>query len=78
MEAKMVVLKSGGVKWVPMMNSEEIMEVTEAYEGFCVVCGETASGVEPDSHEYICESCGQPGVYGYEELMLMGEVELTD
>lgn len=61
-----------------MMSSEEFMEVTEAYEGFCITYGETASGVEPDAHEYICKSCGQPGVYGYEEMMLMGEVIITD
>ena len=78
MEAKMVAMKSGCVKWVPEMTSEEFVEVTEACEGFCITCGETASGIEPDAHEYICESCGQPGVYGYEELMLMGEVELAD
>ena len=78
MEAKMVALKSGGMKWVPEMSSEEFMDVAEAYEGFCIICGETASGVEPDANEYICEGCGQPGVYGYEELMLMGDVELTD
>jgi hypothetical protein len=74
----MVALKSGGVKWVPIMSLEEFTEATEACEGFCIICGETAAGVEPDAHEYICESCGQPGVYGYEELMLMGEVELAD
>jgi hypothetical protein len=78
MEAKMVALKSGGVKWVQEMSSEEFVEVTESNEGFCMTCGETASGVEPDAREYVCECCGQPAVYGYEELMLMGEVELTD
>ena len=78
MEAKMVALKSGGMKWVPEMSSEDFMEVTEAYEGFCMVCGETASGIEPDACSYTCESCGQPGVYGYEELLLMGDVLLTD
>jgi hypothetical protein len=78
MEAKMIELKSGRTKWVPMMSSEEFTDATEAYEGFCIICGETASGVEPDANEYMCECCGQPGVYGYEELMLMGDVELTD
>ncbi len=78
MEAKMIELRTGRVKWVPEMSSEEFVEVTEAYEGFCVVCGETASGVEPDAREYICECCGQPGVFGLEELMMMGDVELID
>lgn len=38
--------------------------------GFCIVCGEDAEGVEPDARRYECESCGQRGVYGAEELLL--------
>lgn len=38
--------------------------------GFCVKCGAEASGVEPDAREYECESCGEKGVYGAEELLL--------
>src|SRR3954468_18794616 len=51
--------------------------VTEAVErahtsledpGFCIRCGAEAAGVEPDARKYDCESCGEPGVYGAEEL----------
>lgn len=38
--------------------------------GFCVRCGAEADGVEPDARKYECESCGEPGVYGAEELLL--------
>lgn len=38
--------------------------------GFCIACGEEAEGVEPDARRYICESCGQAGVYGADELLL--------
>lgn len=41
------------------------------YAGFCTACGEEAYGVEPDARKYVCESCGQPRVYGAEELLLM-------
>ena len=53
--------------------------VTEALErahssldnpGFCIRCGAEAEGVEPDARKYECESCGEPGVYGVEELLL--------
>jgi predicted amidophosphoribosyltransferase len=53
--------------------------VTEALErahssldnpGFCIRCGAEAEGVEPDARKYACESCGEPGVYGVEELLL--------
>jgi len=43
MDAKMLALKSGGVKWVPIMSSEEFTDGAEAYVGFCDVCGESAS-----------------------------------
>jgi hypothetical protein len=38
--------------------------------GFCICCGAEALGVEPDARQYECESCGDPGVYGAEELLL--------
>ena len=53
--------------------------VTEAVErahtsldnpGFCIICAAEAEGVEPDARKYGCESCGEPGVYGAEELLL--------
>lgn len=53
--------------------------VTEAVErghssldnpGFCTWCGAEAEGVEPDARKYPCESCGEPGVYGAEELLI--------
>ena len=52
--------------------------VTEAVErshssldnpGFCTRCGADAEGVEPDARRYECEACGEPGVYGAEELL---------
>ena len=38
--------------------------------GFCIVCGADAEGVEPDARKYECEACGEPGVYGAEELLM--------
>ena len=38
--------------------------------GFCIVCGANAESVEPNAREYQCEACGQPGVYGAEELLM--------
>jgi hypothetical protein len=39
--------------------------------GFCIKCGAEAEGVEPDARRYECESCGEAGVYGAEELLIM-------
>ena len=38
-------------------------------EGFCVRCGASRSGCEPDAREYPCESCGENAVYGACELV---------
>jgi hypothetical protein len=38
--------------------------------GFCICCGADALGVESDARRYECESCGESGVYGPEELLL--------
>lgn len=39
--------------------------------GFCTDCGAEVDGVEPDAREYECEHCGEPSVYGAEELLMM-------
>ena len=39
--------------------------------GFCIKCGGEAEGVEPDARRYECEVCGEDGVYGADELLLM-------
>jgi hypothetical protein len=38
--------------------------------GFCIACGEEASGCEPDACGYICKICDEPKVYGAEELFI--------
>lgn len=40
--------------------------------GFCIHCGAEAIHVEPDAANDPCEPCGRRGVYGAEELLLMG------
>jgi len=44
--------------------------------GICLACGEEAYGVEPDARNYECESCGKSEVFGLEEAVLGGDVEL--
>lgn len=38
--------------------------------GLCLSCGNEQDGCEPDARRYICEACGEPAVYGAEELLL--------
>jgi len=53
-------------------HKEEILAAVEAddYTGFCCHCGAEAYGVEPDGRGYVCSCCGEPAVYGAEELLL--------
>ena len=65
------------MKLHPSITLERVERAVERHNssldnpGFCVKCGADAEGVEPDAREYECESCGEPGVYGAEELLMV-------
>jgi hypothetical protein len=63
------------MKMHPSLTEERIMTAAEDLlglddPGFCIICGADAYGVEPDARRYVCEACGERGVYGAEELAL--------
>jgi hypothetical protein len=65
--------------WHPSITIERVMKAVE-FEmftledpGFCLACGEEASGCEPDARNYLCENCGKLEVFGAKELLLIGE-----
>lgn len=59
----------------PKITLTRVMRAVEQDDclGFCTACGAKAHNVEPDAREYACESCGEPKVYGAEELLFMAE-----
>lgn len=59
------------------MPAAEFHHMNENSEGLCVACGSVASGVEPDAEKCECEGCGDPFVWGIEQLLIMGRVEIT-
>ena len=59
------------------MPLAEYHYMSENSEGLCVACGSVASCVEPDAERYECESCGGPFVWGIEQLLILGRVEIT-
>ena len=67
--------RSGASQFRPRCTSGEVQDGTL---GFCLACGAEAGEVEPDARKYKCESCGAPKVYGLEELLMMGLVELEE
>ena len=54
---------------------EDIQDAMEEQCGFCVECGAERECCEPDAREYECDECGERGVYGAEELIVMGLVD---
>ena len=59
------------------MTADEYCCRHEEMEGACTACGADAYNVEPDARRYPCESCGKRAVYGLQELMLMGRIEIA-
>jgi hypothetical protein len=62
--------KAGQTRYRPIIRESDLYG--ERSLGFCIGCGNTADGVEPDARKYTCEHCEEPLVYGLEELVLMG------
>ena len=61
----------------PSVTLDRVAEAVERHHttldnpGFCVRCGAEAEGVEPDARNYECEACGENGVFGADELLIM-------
>ena len=71
--------KSGRRLFRPIVSEqalEKLMVADDEHRGFCLACGQTAYGVEPDARRYPCDHCEEPKVYGIEELLLMGILQV--
>jgi len=55
------------------VDMEEVMQAVEEdlNDGFCLSCGESQDGCEPDARNYTCESCGAMMVFGASEILIM-------
>ena len=71
MRKETYVAKSGRTMYRPVISEKSLYSDSES-KGFCIACGQTAYGVEPDARRYTCEHCAEPRVYGLEELVMMG------
>jgi hypothetical protein len=69
--------KSGKKQFKPECTEEELSALSDEGTGWCLACGTEAYGVEPDASKYTCEECGQPKVYGLEELAMRELVIVT-
>lgn len=54
-------------------------DILDGLNGGCTNCGAIIiGGVEPDARKYECEECGERAVYGLEELVIMGMIDIED
>lgn len=59
------------------MSFENFRAACDSYDGFCTNCNDiTNSGVEPDARRYDCEVCGERAVYGMEEALMNGSIQV--
>ncbi len=56
-------------------HEADIRQACRDYTGFCIVCGAARDCCEPDARNDYCEACDDNGVYGAEEILLMGLVD---
>lgn len=54
------------------ISTEQVMAAVMADDGtgICTACGSEQHGCEPDAEQLTCQDCGQPAVYGAEQLLL--------
>jgi len=62
-----------------VLTEEEFREGNEGGLGYCVACGEEREDyTDPDAERCKCESCGQHQVYGLDNLLIMGHIDITE
>lgn len=64
--------KAGLTSYKPELGLDVGLSDLEDGLGWCLGCGNSQEGVEPDARGYECDECGAHRVYGLAELALMG------
>lgn len=62
------------------ITKDEYHDLRESNAGFCENCDECTadSGVEPDAQDYDCIVCAMPTVFGVEQALLLGYIEIEE
>jgi hypothetical protein len=62
------------------MSYEEFVDLeSEGGHGYCLICHQEHDDyVDPDGRNIRCVHCGNHAVYGLEELMIMGMINMGD
>lgn len=59
------------------LTEDEFLELSDSYMGIYLQCGEHRDSCEPDARNYECEHCGEKQVFGVEELLMEGTLDIT-
>jgi hypothetical protein len=60
------------------ITEAEWLNSCDGYEGYCLVCHEfTRDSTEPDAEEYDCPVCGGNTVYGTEQALVLGLLDVA-
>ena len=59
------------------IDFEEVFDslARDLNEGFCINCGHSSMGIEPDAKENRCDTCGGFTLYGAEILLILMDGE---
>lgn len=61
------------------MTQEEYEDHSTDNDGFCTECDKiTTSSIEPDAMNENCPECDRNHVYGVENALVYGYIEITD
>jgi hypothetical protein len=60
------------------MTTQRYERLDSANDGICIKCGAENSCVEPDAENYECEACEEDAVFGMQQALICGHVEIHD
>lgn len=60
------------------MTEREYMQHLEDSTGVCTNCRSIRECCEPDARNYRCDECGEDSVFGVEELLMEGNLQLVE
>ena len=62
-----------------VISEGEYLEAVDAMEGFCTSCKDfTRDCVEPDAAKYECPACEKKTVYGAEDSLILGFIDISE
>lgn len=61
------------------MSEATYRDLRDSYSGICRACWSVAHGsTEPDARGYLCEECGRERVFGIDEFLISGALNIDN